>query len=242
MCAAESGRRVGLADDNPGLGGQIWRGEETAPGTSAARSWYRRFENAKVEYLRGHRIFGAADDQTLLSETSDACHELKFDKLILATGARERFLPFPGWTLPNVMGAGGLQALVKSGVPVKGRHVVVAGTGPLLLAVAAYLKQHGAEVRAIAEQAGWGKLLRFGAGLIGQPGKIAQALSLRRQLGSTDYITDCWPIAAEGDGKLQSVTLRSGSKTVKVPCDYLACGFHLVPNVELPVLLGCVLD
>ena len=95
VCAAESGRRVGLADDNPGLGGQIWRGEETAPGTSAARSWYRRFENAKVEYLRGHRIFGAADDQTLLSETSDVCHELKFDKLILATGARERFLPFP---------------------------------------------------------------------------------------------------------------------------------------------------
>ena len=54
--------------------------------------------------------------------------------MILATGARELFLPFPGWTLPNVMGAGGLQALVKSGLPIDGKAVVVAGSGPLLLA------------------------------------------------------------------------------------------------------------
>ena len=72
---------------------------------------------------------------------------------MLATGARERFLPFPGWTLPNVMGAGGLQALAKSGLPVAGKRIVVAGSGPLLLAVAKYLRDHGADVLLIAEQA-----------------------------------------------------------------------------------------
>ena len=74
--------------------------------------------------------------KTLLAETSNGVVELAFENLVLATGARERFLPFPGWTLPNVMGAGGLQALVKTGLPVEGKRVVVAGSGPLLLAVA----------------------------------------------------------------------------------------------------------
>ena len=73
----------------------------------------------------------------LLAELGNEACELQYEKLILATGARERFLPFPGWTLPNVMGAGGLQAMVKSGLSVHGKRVVVAGTGPLLLAVAA---------------------------------------------------------------------------------------------------------
>jgi len=78
---------------------------------------------------------------------------LSFEKLVLATGAREGFLPFPGWTLPHVMGAGGLQALVKSGLAISGKRVVVAGSGPLLIAVAAYLRRHGAEIAMICEQA-----------------------------------------------------------------------------------------
>jgi NADPH-dependent 2,4-dienoyl-CoA reductase/sulfur reductase-like enzyme len=56
------------------------------------------------------------------------------------------------------------------------------------------------------------------------------------------FVTNCWPIAAEGGDKVESVTLRAGPKTWKVPCDYLACGFHLVPNVELAIFLGCRLS
>ena len=89
----------------------------------------------------------------LLAETRHDVLELRYEALILATGARERFLPFPGWTLPNVMGAGGLQALVKTGLPIEGKRVIVAGSGPLLPAVAAYLRGRGAEVLLIAEQA-----------------------------------------------------------------------------------------
>ncbi len=239
VTVAEAGVRVGIADDNPSFGGQIWRGEERAPTTGIAREWYRRLRGAEIEHLAGHRIVAAADEKTLLAETDDGAVELRFEKLILATGARERFLPFPGWTLPNVMGAGGLQALVKCGLPVEGQKIVVAGTGPLLLAVAAYLKEHGANVLAVAEQASRTKLMKFGAGLLAQPSKLTQAFALRRQLGATNYISNCWPVAAEGAGRLESVTVRSGSKTWKVDCDYLACGFHLVPNIELAALLGC---
>ena len=177
----------------------------------------------------------------LLAETFDGILELGYRKLILATGARERFLPFPGWTLPNVAGAGGLQALVKAGLPIEGKNVVVAGTGPLLLAVAAYLRKRGAQVPLIAEQAPQSKLLSFGLGLWRSPGKIIQAIQLKRELAGIPHLTSCWPVAANGNQQLQSITLRRGQKTWEVECDYLACGFHLLPNTELAVFFGCAL-
>ncbi len=131
--AAEHGQRVGIVDDNAALGGQIWRGQSEP----AASKWAERLRSSGVTVLCG-RVFQQPDPCTLLAEGEDILHELRYEKLILATGARERFLPFSGWTLPNVMGAGGLQAMVKSGLPIQGKRVVVAGTGPLLLAVAAY--------------------------------------------------------------------------------------------------------
>src|SRR5207247_5147995 len=82
-------------------------------------------------------------------------------RLVLATGARELFVPFPGWTLPNVMGVGAGQALLKSGASFEGKRVVVAGSGPLLLPVAALLAAHGARVALVAAQAPRARLLRF---------------------------------------------------------------------------------
>src|ERR1700745_4286386 len=98
-------------------------------------------------------VTGFPAERVLLAECQTGQLQLKYERLILATGARELFLPFPGWTLPGVMGAGGLQALVRSGVPVAGKKVIVAGSGPLLLAVAAYLRKRGARIGLIAEQA-----------------------------------------------------------------------------------------
>ncbi len=185
-CAAECGPQVGLVDDNPALGGQIWRGAagNTAP---EAAHWYARLQAAGASVLCGSRVFHQPEPETLLAEGPAGALELKYRKLILATGARERFLPFPGWTLPNVMGAGGLQAMVKSGLPIAGKRVVVAGSGPLLLAVAAYLRQHGAEIPIISEQASWRSLAGFGLALLRQPEKIRQGLSLRKQLSGIPF-------------------------------------------------------
>jgi NADPH-dependent 2,4-dienoyl-CoA reductase/sulfur reductase-like enzyme len=175
----------------------------------------------------------------LLAETTSGVCELSYKSLVLATGARERFLPFPGWTLPNVMGAGGLQALVKTGLPIEGTRVVVAGSGPLLLAVAAYLRAHGANVLMIAEQAHPMQLARFAIGLFS---KRTQAFELKRQLKGVPYRSGCWVSEAHGAEKLEGLTLVRGRKTWRVECDYLACGFHLVPNVELAELLGCEIE
>ena len=154
---------------------------------------------------------------------------------------RERFLPFPGWTLPNVFGAGGLQALVKGGLKIESKRVVVAGTGPLLLAVADYLNSKGAKVLLIAEQTSAAKLRRFARGLWRQPAKMVEAAALRARLVGIPYKTDCWVTSADVSSSsqtLRSVKVFRNGITRTVECDYLACGFHLVPNLELASLLG----
>jgi NADPH-dependent 2,4-dienoyl-CoA reductase/sulfur reductase-like enzyme len=162
--------------------------------------------------------------------------------LILATGARERFLPFPNWTLPNIFGAGGLQALVKSGLSVANKRVVVSGTGALLLVVAEYLKEQGAKVLLIAEQTSSAKLAKFGFGLWREPKKIAKAISLKSKLWGVKYLTDCYVKSAEGNGKLEAVNLIRKGKNWRLECEMLACGFHLVPNIELAQMLGCKIE
>jgi NADPH-dependent 2,4-dienoyl-CoA reductase/sulfur reductase-like enzyme len=230
--AAEAGATVALLDDNPKPGGQIWRSDPA--------QWKPLL--GKLEPLCGVRVFAVPEPGRLGVEKFDGDFEIGYRKLILATGARERFLPFPGWTLPNVMGAGGLQALVKSGLPIEGKRVIIAGSGPLLLAVAKYMRGHGAQISLLAEQAGDASLFRFSLGLIGYPGKLFQTMQFASSLLGIRHRTSCWPIAAEGSGKLESVTLYRAGKTWKEPCDYLACGFGLVPNVELPLMLGCRLS
>jgi NADPH-dependent 2,4-dienoyl-CoA reductase/sulfur reductase-like enzyme len=232
--AAECGASVAMLDDNPSPGGQIWRASAGATAREAA-GWMVQ----TPEVICGARVFAAPGPGRIAVETLDGEREVGYRSLVLATGARERFLPFPGWTLPNVMGAGGLQALAKSGLPVEGKRVVVAGSGPLLLAVAKYMRAHGAEVRLIAEQADQSALLRFGMQLAGHPGKLIQAARFRASLLGVRYLTSCWPVAAQGSGELESVTLRSGGKTWTEACDYLACGFGLIPNTELAALFGC---
>jgi NADPH-dependent 2,4-dienoyl-CoA reductase/sulfur reductase-like enzyme len=237
--AAEAGLKVAVVDDNPWPGGQIWR---PAAGRfqSGARAWLATAKRFKVELIAGATVFAApAPGRLALESSSLGPFDVAYKKLVLATGARERFIPFPGWTLPNVMGAGGLQALAKGGLPVAGRKIVIAGSGPLLLAVAKYMNEHGADVRLIAEQAPRAALLRFGLSLAQHPEKLIQAIQIRGSLFSVRYLAGCWPVAAEGERRLASVTLRRGVRTWTEPCDYLACGFGLVPNLELPLLLGC---
>jgi len=237
VTASECGARAGIVDDNAALGGQIWRGAQD--GHTEAVAWVERLLAAGVTKLCGRRVFHQSESGVLLAEGAEDVCELGYKKLILATGARERFLPFPGWTLPGVMGAGGLQAMVKSGLPVSGKRVVVAGSGPLLLAVAAYLRKQRAEVAIICEQASWIKLARFAVGLASFGGKIAQAMELKRELGGIAFAANSWPVGAHGKEILESVTISRNGKEETIRCDYLACGFHLVPNVELALLLGC---
>ncbi|SFU92864.1 NAD(P)/FAD-dependent oxidoreductase [Pseudoduganella namucuonensis] len=238
--AAAQGAIVGVVDDNPQAGGQIWRGGAQHQQDRRARRLWEDLRAARnVSFMHQARVLYPSGPGALAVQTPSSALTLRYQRLVIATGARELLLPFPGWTLPGVTGAGGLQALAKGGYPVTGKRVVVAGSGPLLLAVAATLVERGARVAAIVEQADNASLARFAAGLLATPSKIAQALRLRRRLRGIPYHSDSHVRLARGAGALREVEVQGGSGSVTIACDYLSCGYGLVPNPELALALGC---
>lgn len=241
--AASHGISVGVVDDNPLAGGQIWRGGPGQQADQRARSLWAALQAApNVTFLHQCRMLYPLDGKRLLAQTPSDAIELHYGSLVIATGARERLLPFPGWTLPGVTGAGGLQALAKGGYPVAGKRVIVAGSGPLLLAAAATLKQQGAQVAAIVEQAALPRLARFALGLLATPTKVTQALQLACRLRDVPYLRNSYVLSAHGSATLQSVRLRRGDRIEQWDCDLLASGYGLLPNVELALALGCAMQ
>jgi NADPH-dependent 2,4-dienoyl-CoA reductase/sulfur reductase-like enzyme len=249
--ATRTGARVLVLDENAAAGGQIWRGGEAAQAAHHAEG--RQALRALTAFRASSAVLWSQSRVVDAVATADGCELLVLRgaesqasaltvharALVLATGARERFLPFPGWTLPGVYGAGGLQALVRGGFPVAGLRVVVAGSGPLLLAVAAHLRAAGAQLVGIYEQAPFARLLPFAQQLAQEPGKLLQGAGYAWATRGTPLRTGCWPVAAAGDGRLERVTLTDGRRRWTHACDALACGFHLIPNTELARLLGC---
>lgn len=239
LAAAPTGKRIVLVDDNPAPGGQIWRdgpGVVLPVGVKRHREALRQHTN--ITLLSGTRVVAVPHHKVVLLEDAEHGWHLRYDKAILCTGARELLLPFPGWTLPGVTGAGGLQALIKGGLSVRGERIVVAGSGPLLLAVAATAQAAGAQVLRVAEQAPLSQVVAFTAKLLRWPSKAVQALGLVQ----SGYRTSSFVLAASGQGHLESVRLQQGGKTVDLACDRLACGFGLIPNTQIGQALGCVLN
>lgn len=229
-CAAsERGERVLAIDRQSAPGGQIWRGR--------SNEWHERFRRSGAAWLGRAEIYDAAPGFTIFAQAPDGPVAVRAERVLVATGARELFLPFPGWTLPGVFGAGGLQALTHSGLPVRGLRVVVAGSGPLLAAAAAQLIDSGAHVLHVLEQAGRAQVAPFFRHVAKRPGKWLQAAGLGMKLAGR-YQFGVWPVAARGKLHVEEIEFSSGEV---VRADALACGFGLVPNVELAQLLGCAL-
>ncbi len=243
--SADPRARVALIDDNPTLGGQIWRQGVASQPVPAARRRLDQLQELGVERMYPATVIDTPAPGRLIVATSGntasgSTKELSYERLILATGATERFLPFPGWTLPGVLGAGALQALVKGGLDVQGLKVLVAGTGPLLLAVADLISRRGARVVCLAEQADFKSVATFGRSMLLNPSKLVQSLGFARSLWQVPYRFSTWPTRAEGQGELERVVLRNGrGESQVVDCDLLACGFGLRPNVALAQSLGC---
>ncbi|MFC4161093.1 FAD-dependent oxidoreductase [Chitinimonas lacunae] len=240
--AAQAGARVCLLDDNPLPGGQIWRGGPQRNRHPRAHAAFAALSRLGVDWRPGHRVVAAPKAGQLLVEHGSEAMLIRYRRLILAGGARERLLPFPGWTLPGVTGVGGLQALVKGGWPIEGRKVIVAGSGPLLLAAAWSLRKAGARVLMMLEQANQTAIRRFTRHLLGHPAKLLQAAMLKARLADVPYVTDGFVLSALGRDKLEGIRMLIGGDMRVQRCDYLACAFGLLPNAELAELLGCALD
>ncbi|WP_374350377.1 FAD-dependent oxidoreductase [Chitinimonas sp.] len=239
QAALAGGARVALIDDNPLAGGQIWRGgQHPDPRYRAAQAC---LGHERLQVFTGCRLVAAPAAGTLLLEEREHSRLLRYLRLIIASGARERLLPFPGWTLPGVTGAGALQAMVKQGLDVRSQRVVLAGSGPLLLAAADTLLDAGADLRWIAEQASWRDLAAFALGLHRYPGKLLQAAGLRWRLRQVPYRSGSHVAAALGRDSLRAVRIQAPGRSIKIECDWLGVGYGLLPNTELASTLGCTI-
>ncbi|AZM56741.1 FAD/NAD(P)-binding oxidoreductase [Streptomyces sp. WAC 01529] len=274
VTAAELGLSVALLDSSGQAGGQFYR--HPAPATGAARpealhhDWATftglrdRLAASDVTPLLGHHVWTVT--RHVDHEASGArwtVHALTGEDgsgqrpviiraraILLATGSYERHLPFPGWTLPGVVGAGGAQAMLKSGLALPGRRVVVAGSGPLLLAVATSLTAAGAEVPELIEASGYLGYARRPATLAANPHKLAEAalhgsalLRHRVRLRTRSAVTE-----AHGEDRVEAVTVSRLDRdwrpvpgtARRIACDALAVGHGLVPQIDLATALGCV--
>lgn len=234
--AAGAGCRVVLLDAGPRPGGQFWRHRTGSPPDDPA---YRRLAGAlsRVDHRPDAAVWFA--EPGFLLHTSAG--EIAADRLVLATGAHDRVVPFPGWTLPGVTTAGGAQALLKGHGVLIGRRVVVAGTGPFLLPVAAGLARAGARVVGVFEASNPMRMIRR---LPVPAGKLVEAAGYAGTLARyrVPYRTGHAVVAAHGDGEVAEVTVAPvdrPSATRRIACDALAVGYGFTPALELPLLLGC---
>ncbi|MEU4363218.1 FAD-dependent oxidoreductase [Promicromonospora sp. NPDC023987] len=273
--AAAAGAAVTLLDSADGLGGQYWR--HLPPARQAARQsvlhhrWSTFGELSDV--LRAHpavtvlpsaqvwsleRLDGGIRLNVLLGEPDGAGREARAfepDAVVLATGAHDRTLPFPGWQLPGVYSAGAAQALAKGERVAVGRRVVVAGAGPFLLPVASSVLQTGATVVGVHEAGRIGALAR---GWLSRPWELAGAAGKAGELAG--YVADLvrhrvpWRpgeavVAAHGDGQVEAVTIArldrrwapvAGSER-QVEADAVCVSHGFTPRLELAIAAGCAL-
>ena len=257
--ALAGGLSVTLLDDNPTPGGQYFRQPPPALRRAHDRSddaehrradaLFRALEHRRLRYLAGAIVWDAPDTRVLAFALGAASGRVRASALILATGAVERAVPFPGWTLPGVLTAGGVQNLIKGQRILPGRRFLVAGNGPLLLVAASSIVAAGGTVVEVAESAalsrGWHRL----PALAGAPDVLRRGVGYRLALRSAgvplrwghtvveargaEEVTEALVAPIGPDGNVDRAQLR------RLSVDTVVAGFGLTPSVELTRLLGC---
>lgn len=260
--AVAHGLRVAVVDDNPRAGGQYFR-QPPAQFRRDGGSWFdkeatrvaellRVLDHPSITYLPDTVVWDVPAPDTLAVAGGERSGRVRGRALLIAAGAHDRPVPFPGWTLPGVISAGGAQNLLKGNRIVPGRRIVVAGNGPLLFVVAASLVRAGAEVAAVVEAAPINRrLLHAWPSMLAAPKILRQALDYRLSLlrAGVPVRTGMTVVAARGADAVQDAAIapialdgsvdRAVSETIA--CDALVVGFGLTPSVELLRLIGCEL-
>ena len=215
-----------------------------------------------IDRLYQAQVLGIFRDRRLLVHMGDGqplghtnarqILEVQAEHLILATGARERYLPFKGWTLPGVMSLGAAQILMKSFGVLPARHILIAGTSPLQMALAAEILSNKGKVDVLLDENSIIKKLTF-LPLIKDhwPRLMEGAFYMARIiLGHTPVHHGIRIMEARGRDGLDSVIaakttpkgdLIPGTQLV-YPASALAVGYGFAPNIELPVQAGCDIE
>lgn len=249
--AAENGLEVILIDEQDLAGGQIYR---SVGGKNSHRNFLSkedrndgldlvgRFTRSGATYLPKTTVWEAVPGRVLCS-TNGKAQEIKAQCIIVATGAMERPVPFPGWTLPGVMSAGSADLMYKSAGIVPHGPVVIAGNGPLIPLVTNHLTELGVEIAGVLDtspvQNKATSMLHMPAAFVDVPfllKGLKMVVNMFRS-GVKQYrgVTD---IKAKGDGQLDSVTFMSGGSEKTIKAATLLVHEGMIPRTHVSRMLN----
>jgi NADPH-dependent 2,4-dienoyl-CoA reductase/sulfur reductase-like enzyme len=243
--AARAGLSTVLFDENPGVGGQIYRGITATPVTNRAvlgEDYWAGVALAAEAKASGALIVTGATvwslDPSLQVGVSIAgrARLIQARRVIVATGSLERPFPIPGWTLPGVMSAGAAQTALKAQGLVPSGRTVMAGAGPLLWLLAAQLLRAGAKIEAILDTAprlNWLRALAHLPDFALSP-YWSKGLALLREVKAKVPVIRVAHLEALGDGQLREVVFDGRRQ----PADLLLLHQGVVPNVNLAMAAG----
>ena len=260
--AAQAGVNVTLLDENERPGGQVFRQFEKGfkvadpdalgPDFIEGQELLHQFNSLrdKIRYMNNTLVWGIFEDRTLALARNETSSSLGFKHLLVATGAYDRPVPFPGWTLPGVFTAGGAQKLVKSERVLPGQRILLAGTGPLQLVLADEIIKAGGKIEAILEAGNVGK--NWLQGLIGIWGNWDFLIEGMRYLRSiqkagVSLLRSHIILEARGDGQVEEAVIAKVDKNWRprlntarsVKVDTICLGYGLVSSTELTMLAEC---
>lgn len=245
-----------LVDDQPEPGGQIYRAIERNAGR-ADRAFLgpdyfrgvelaRAFRASPAKYRPLTSVVNIEAGQRLWLANERGLQTASASYVLLATGAMERPVPVPGWTLPGVITAGAAQILLKRDGLVPDMPMVLVGTGPLFYLLAQQCLEAGASVSAIVDTARATNLLAAASSLpralTGQgPHYLLKGLSLMHKLARSGLpryanVTD---LRLEGDGQVRKVSFRTGGRQVEIPAGLIVLHEGVIPAQQVTRAAGC---
>ncbi|RZJ12842.1 MAG: FAD/NAD(P)-binding oxidoreductase [Acidovorax sp.] len=252
------GVRPVVVDEAARSGGQIYRrppahfarSPQTLYGTEASRATdlHTTFDSLQthIDYQPDSLVWNAQGGQLdVLHGPTQTTRTVPYSQLIVASGATDRVLPMPGWTLPGVYTLGGAQVALKFQGCTIGRNMVLMGTGPLLYLVAYQYAKAGAKagvkVAAVLDTARFADQLAALPDMLTQPAVLAKGLYYVGWLRAHGVAvhTGVRPVRVEGDTRVNAVVWSDGQAEHTVPCDAVGFGYALRSETQLADLLGC---
>lgn len=247
--------KVTLIDEAARPGGQLYR--SPAPGLmldmprllGSSYGAYAAFHEkatglcGRLDYRPGTLVWSIHGGAVHLASASGAA-SLPYDALILATGATDRVMPAPGWTLPGVFTLGGAQALLKDQGAAIGRRVVFCGSSPLLYLAASQYLRMGVAVAAVIDTTPFAAKLRALPNMARAPATLAAGLRSMAalRLRGVPILQGATIERFEGEERLVALQCRAGDgQPLRIACDAAAYGHGLRPEAQLAELAGCEL-
>jgi NADPH-dependent 2,4-dienoyl-CoA reductase/sulfur reductase-like enzyme len=260
LVAASSGLSVVLVDERQQPGGQYFKHPPASFRFDEVRI-DRQFQDgvklarevlqSSIDYRSGVTVAGAFAGRRVAIVGEDGSTMIRARRVIVATGAYERPLPVPGWTLPGVMTTGAAQTLLRGYQVLPGQRVLIAGNGPLNLQVADELSRAGAEIVAVAELAAapWRRPLAAASLFARGPSLALTGLrhvaALARRAVPLHYSKVLHSVS--GEAGVEHATLASVDATGRVldrsklgfDVDAVCVNYGFQPQSELARALGC---